>query len=137
MDSAWWEHYGPEVDAVFRGERFSLAARKGVARVRSPFMRVQGQNSGAGAIALAHHFGARRVLLLGYDCQHTGGKTHWHGDHPQHRIPGRQLGNAGSVAKWPGQFAELRRLTPGLEIINCSRDTALTIFPRAALEDVL
>ena len=77
------------------------------------------------------HFGARRIYLLGYDCQHTGGQRHWHGDHP------KGMGNAGTVAKWPRQFRELVRFVPGAQIINCSRETALTVFPRAPLESVL
>lgn len=88
-------------------------------------------NSGCGAISLACFAGARRVLMLGYDCQKTGGKTHWHGDHP------KGLGNAGSVHKWPAQFASLKAKMSGVEIINCSRETALTVFPRASLEQTL
>lgn len=88
-------------------------------------------NSGAGAISLAAHAGAARVLLLGYDCQRSEGRTHWHGDHPQ------GLGNAGSLHKWPAQFANLRRAIPAVEVFNCSRATALTVFPLAELEDML
>ena len=137
MDEAWWNHYLDEVKATFKGERFSHGQRKGVQRVRTDYYRQQGQNSGAGAIALAHHFGARVVYLLGYDCQLTGGKAHWHGDHPAIADPKRRLGNAGSLPKWPAQFRELIRFVPGTRIINCSRETALTVFPRARLEDVL
>lgn len=137
MDAVWWEHYLAEVKSTFAGERFSHGSRAGVTKVRTDYYRQQGQNSGAGAIALAHHFGARRIYLLGYDCQRTGGKAHWHGDHPVVLDPKRRLGNAGSLPKWPAQFRELLRFVPGAKIINCSRETALTAFPRARLEDVL
>ncbi|WP_064746801.1 hypothetical protein [Lysobacter antibioticus] len=78
--------------------------------------------------------GAARVVMLGYDCQHTGGKKHWHGDHP----PGT-AGNAAphTVAKWPVHFRKLRDAYRGVQIINCSRDTALDVFPLAALEEAL
>lgn len=90
------------------------------------------RNSGAACIALSADAGAARIILLGYDCQHTGGKTHWHGDHP------KKLGNAGSVGKWPAAFAALAKTIPATtKVINCSRETALDCFPRAALEDVL
>ena len=137
MDEAWWRHYLDEVKDTFTGERVSHGVRRDVQRIRAPYFRQAGQNSGAGAIALAHHFGARVVYLLGYDCQRTGGKAHWHGDHPEIADPKRRMGNAGSLPKWPSQFRELVRFVPGLEIINCSRETALTVFPRASLESVL
>lgn len=38
-------------------------------------------NSGQRAIQLAAHFGAERIILLGYDCSLENG-THWHGNHP-------------------------------------------------------
>lgn len=69
--------------------------------------------------------------MLGYDCQRTGGKVHWHGDHP------KGLGNAGSMPKWPQQFAKLKAAMAGVEIINCSRETALTCFTRGDLETCL
>lgn len=88
-------------------------------------------NSGAGVIALAAYLGVKKVIMLGYDMQHTSGKKHWHGDHP------RGLANAGKVASWPARFRELKTAHPALEIINCSRVTALNCFPRADLERVL
>lgn len=88
-------------------------------------------NSGAGAISLAAQGNAKRIVLLGFDCQKTGGKAHWHGDHPSN------LGNAGSIPKWHVRFAEQARDLGYIEIINCSRETALTCFQRAKLEDTL
>jgi len=133
MDKAWWDYHRAEVTGTFRGDLYSHGHRRGVECVRHAYFRQQGQNSGAGAIAVAHRFGARCVILLGYDCQYTGGRRHWHGDHPV----GGGSGNAGSVAKWPAQFRDLARCVPGTQIINCSRETALTVFPLAKLEDVL
>lgn len=137
MDQIWWDHYRPEVDAAFFGDRYSHGHRKGVTKIKHPYMRTSGQNSGAGAIAIAHHFGAERVILLGYDCQKTEGRSHWHGDHPAVRIRGARMGNAGSLDNWPQQFNQLLRHVSGMEIINCSRETALRAFWRARLEDVL
>lgn len=93
----------------------------------------QGGNSGQQAIGLAHQFGAARVLLLGYDMQRTGGKAHWHGNHPA------PLGNAGKLAAWPAAMNKLAAVAAGigLEIINCSRETALTCFPRRELSECL
>ena len=88
-------------------------------------------NSGAGAMMLAYYAGARRVIMLGYDCQHTGGVKHWHGDHPP------KLGNATRPEMWERGFAKVAHDLADIEIINASRVTALTCFPRMSLEDAL
>lgn len=129
MDAKWWEQYIEEVRTTFRGATFSNNDFHGrVGLVAQPF-KAYG-NSGAGAVALADKAGARRVILLGYDCQKTNGLTHWHGSHP------RGLGDAGSLPKWPNQFARLAAAV-GCEVINCSRETALEAFPRGDLDSVL
>jgi hypothetical protein len=135
MDKLWWDTHIAEVRRDFRGDlattsnqvkRHGLYPMGTYGRGFQPF-----GNSGAGAMALAGLAGARRILMLGYDCQRTGGKAHWHGDHP------KGMGNAGSLPKWPQQFAKVRDGLAGVEIINCTRETALTCFPRAPLEECL
>jgi hypothetical protein len=95
-----------------------------------------GQNSGYQALHLAAvNFGAARVLLLGYDMQHTGGQIHYHGRHPA------PLGNpdADDMPAWVAHFdavaPDLARR--GVEVVNCSRATAITGFRRATIEEVL
>jgi len=130
MDRAWWREHIAEVRETFRGALWApCAGLAGVKRIR--FHRQTPRNSGAGAIALAAQMGAERIVLLGYDAQKTDGRAHWHGDHP------KGLGNAGSVAKWPEQFRALVGSLRGAQVINASRATALTCFPRASLEDAL
>ncbi len=127
MDRKWWEQYGKEAAATFTGERIAPQTYPGARREKFSSTR----NSGAGAIALAAHWGVRKIVLIGYDCQKTGGQAHWHADHP------KGMGNAGSVDKWPAQFRDVAKNISGVEVINCSRDTALTVFPRATLEEAL
>lgn len=92
-----------------------------------------GMNSGYQAINLAYHFGVSRILLIGYDMQRTGGQAHWHGDHP------KGLTNAEGLNKWAARFPKLAEdlAKEGVEVINCSRETALRCFSRARLEDVI
>jgi hypothetical protein len=130
MDRDWWKMYRQEVDLEFKGERFSNNAHPGNFRTTKITQKCYA-NSGAGAIVTAIVGGAQRVILLGYDCQHTNGQTHWHGDHP------KGLGNAARVEKWGDKFAELARTYAKIEILNASRETALTCFPRVELETVL
>lgn len=87
--------------------------------------------SGGGAITTAIAGGAKRVILLGYDCQHTNGKAHWHGNHPT------QLGNAQNIEMWQEGFSKIAFLHSDIQIINASRQTALKCFERKKLEDVL
>lgn len=134
MDYAWWRVHGREVAETFVGERVSANPVASLAVTVAPKAAVPTfGNSGAAAISLAANAGAKRVLMLGYDCQRTGGQVHWHGNHP------KTLGNAGAMPRWPKQFEDLAKHMTGLgvEVINCTRSTALTCFPRADLEDEL
>lgn len=86
----------------------------------------EGGNSGYQAINLAVHFGAKRILLLGYD---MGGK-HWFGDHP------KSLPVKSNYQIFMDNFATLPNdlKAAGVEVINCSRKTALAVFPRSTIE---
>lgn len=139
FDCRWWQVHSREVRETFTGRTLTFcpkgaAARWGVETTlhREDWIDSFG-NSGTAAISLAIATGASRVVMLGYDCQKTGGRTHWHGDHP------RTLGNAISMPGWPKLFrklaawAEARRVP----VMNASRETALTCFPRVTLEDAL
>lgn len=130
MDRKWWEVHHRRVFAEFPGRKI-CAVRGAYGAERIAFH--HGRNSGAGAIALAAKWGARRIILLGYDCQRTGGRRHWHGDHP------KGMGNTQRLPAWPAEFKRLSVILQkeGREIINCTRETALTCFPRAELEETL
>jgi hypothetical protein len=132
FDNKWWKVHIQEVRQKFRGHLFTQRQPpyKGVtcASVYSGFRSFS--NSGASAIALAIAAGSRRVVMLGYDCQLTGGKTHHHGDHPDGFI------NCLSLPKWPMQFARLAAWAEkrGAVVLNASRVSALTCFPRVDLD---
>lgn len=128
MDRAWWEKYIREVRRSFKGLRYTAVGSCYDVAMSSVH---HYKNSGAAAINLAASFGAKKIILLGYDCQHTGGKAHWHSDHP------KGLANAGKVATWPAQFNKLAQALVGVEVVNCSRQTALTCWPREELENIL
>lgn len=81
-----------------------------------------GGNSGFQALNLAIQFGARRILLLGYD-MHGG---HWHGDHPA----GMAQPKDDTMARWRRAFQANAPLIAamGVEVINCTPGSALTCF---------
>jgi len=133
MDRQWWEVHLDEVNATFKGARYStnpLHRRFQTIKLPPATFKAYG-NSGAACITLAAEGGASRIILLGFDCQKTDGKAHWHGDHPP------RLGNAGQINRWHEKFEKQAKDLGNVEIINCSRATALTCWPRAQLEDVL
>ena len=142
-DAKWWDwHQGVP---SFAGFKYSLMAdaRKwsGVKVLQNagskglelkPTGLRTGRNSGYHAINLAVHLGAARILLLGYDMK-TGpkGEQHWHEDHPRKTVPPF----TSFLECFKSLVGPLHSL--GIEIVNCSRTTALTCFPRKALTDVL
>ena len=90
-----------------------------------------GGNSGFQALNLALHFGATRVLLLGYD---MGGK-HWHEDHTGHCANPLPHNFDAWIRGFEAAVPQLERL--GVEVINCSRRTRLHCFRRAPIDKVL
>lgn len=92
-----------------------------------------GGNSGYCALGLAYQFGAARIVLLGYDMQDKDGSAHWHGQHDE------SIRKDFNFPMWLQRFSEasldLRKY--GVQVINCTRSTALHCFPKARLEDVL
>lgn len=141
-DYAWWRAHGGV--PMFSGLRFSLdrrASRYGVQILQNtgvaglelePTGLRTGHNGGYQAINLAVHFGARRIVLLGYDMQRTDNKAHWFGDHPT------GLNNPPLPLFIP-QFEQVAPLlrARGIDVINSSRETALTMFPRQSLQAAL
>lgn len=92
-----------------------------------------GKNSGFQAINLAVHLGATRILLLGYDMQvGLNRETHWHGDHPRQKTVSPY---ATFLTCFPSLVEPLKQL--GVDVINCSRRTALDTFPCLTIQEAL
>lgn len=147
-DAKWWTWHD-EALKTFHGAKWSLQTSNwGRVRARFPDVRLlrntgtqgietdpaglrTGHNSGYQAINLAVHYGATRIVLLGYDMQTLNGRTHFFGDHPQRQdSPYEMFRRAFASA-----VDDLKAL--GVTVLNCSRTSALTCFPRVPLESVL
>jgi hypothetical protein len=138
----WWNREGHRL--AFGGLRYTLddtaqrwASVLGLCSEREGGLTTDrsklrsGHHSGFQAINLAVHLGARRIVLLGYDMQPSNGKDHYFGAHPyENELPYRLF-----LMHFPTIVEPLREL--GIEVVNCSRETALTIFPRQPLREVL
>jgi len=137
----WHEQFAPLI-ASFRG-KYSI--RRGQAPELNPICTqvsrmkyadpyfsldprlVGGYCVGGSAINIAAHFGAKRILLLGYNM--AGG--HWFPNHPT-PVPSSNA-HARHRAGIESMVPALREL--GIEVINCTPKSALTCFPKGRIED--
>lgn len=143
-DGPWWDEYGgvPE----FSGQKWTQdkeAAEKyrinyiegywneGIST--DPRHIHYGWNSGFQCCNLVFLMGARRLLLLGFDMKMTAGKRHWFGDHPE------KLNKESGYNKWVDSMdgAAAGYARAGCEVINCSRETSLLQYKRAAIVDCI
>lgn len=147
-DRQWWDVHLEDVRKVFKGKLYTQwhdkegkgkiwAESEGITAIEGRHGEGVGKdklvfnsNSGSQAIGLAYLLGATRIILLGYDMGATG-RTHWFGEHPK----GLSTGNYSSYVPTFTKLAEdLER--DGIEVINCTRTTALTQFKRATIDDI-
>ena len=90
-----------------------------------------GGNSGYMAVQLCRILGYGKIVLLGFDMQHTGGKRHWFGDHDMRYF----TKNADKVDDWAvlmDKWCYDAMAEGKVEIVNCTTQTALTI-PRKSV----
>jgi hypothetical protein len=93
----------------------------------------QGRNSGNTAVAVAVAMGAKRIALLGYDCQVVNGREHHHDDY----TGGRDLTIYATAFQEAFSGWHAAGLASGVEIVNCTHGSAIPEFPFARLEDML
>ena len=148
-DTSWWDHHYNIISKKYTGKPFTqcmftrcaksaakyhlnyIPSKKGGGLTEDGVI-FQGGNGGHQAINLAYLFGWRKILLLGFDCKpNDDGKLHWFGNHPG------KLNKYPPFAMWHKEFKNLAADATRLrvEIINCSRDTALECFTRKTIED--
>ncbi len=147
-----WHCLNPEFQA-FKGPKITLSMDIGQPDVKVmktgmqdgisflPDMLRTGGNSGYMQVNLAFLYGCKKVILLGYEMQtlkvkQEDGtekeKVHWFGDHPQ-ATPGAFFQTV--VGHFETMLPDLQ--AHGLEVINCSVPSAITCFPKMALQDAL
>jgi hypothetical protein len=150
-DRTWWPHH--KGVPAYAGPKFGVGSAPGKA---NPFHILPeitvlrntghlgleldptglrtGSNSGYAAINLAVHFGAARIVLMGYNLGYAAGKAHFFGDHPPN-LTQRESLYVGFRQSFEHLVAPLAAL--GVEVINCTPETGLATFPVRPLRDVL
>lgn len=110
-----------------------LRGGRGIAPPGSSYI-MRGYGSGFQAVGLAIQMGAKRIALLGMDCKRASdGRSHYFGEHPP------ELPNPQPFETWAEDFNSLAEPASqmGIEIVNCTTDTAITAIPRADIADWL
>lgn len=135
-DRRWWDAYYHDVRTLTDAKLYTMDRGAAVEHklnwIESDKMHglgrngkiAHGQHSGYQAINLAYLLGAKKILLLGYDCRYIDDKRHFFGDHP------KGWGNANRTQAWIHNY---KTLAPelekeGVEVINCSPGTAIKSF---------
>lgn len=144
-DYAWWKFHIKAIRESFTGQLWSCSseagrdfgcrtvgiARRGGLSHRADEIRQGGRvgNSGAQAINLAFLWGARRLVLVGFDFA----GSHFFGDHP------RELAKTSAFDRMREGMGELARdlYDNRVEVINCSARSALTFWPKRTLAEAL
>jgi len=147
VDLQWWkQHYAdvaercPGLETVTQDasahKQFHLTTRvRGTARDGLGHHEIHtGSNGGHAAVNLAYLWGARRIILLGYDMKAgPSGERHWHADHPKPCIQHQHFSNW--IHRFKSTAADLTKA--GIEVLNCTPGSALPWFPMCSIEDAL
>lgn len=92
--------------------------------------------SGPQILNLAYHYGVRRFILIGWDMCYRE-KRHYFGEDALTEKHHPRTGPNGELA---GLIKEMETINPeiyGIEIINCTPDSAMTCFPMMPLDEAL
>lgn len=153
-DADWWKEPGkaPKSSQEFAGERWTtqrgwsgqnpaklysinILLTRGGSDVSNCEPVCDGKNSAFQAMGMAVIWGARRIVFLGLDLMPEGdtGKTHFFGSHPT------PLRDSSPYNLFRDAFdaAAPQLVAMGVTVINASRATALTCFPRMDIADAL
>lgn len=111
-------------------------------RFRSPDVLPWNGSSGGSAIALAAMLGAYRIVLVGFDMRSIAGVKNFHKEHLER--PTIQDSDSADpyrprFLRFLSKLEELKERLDrqGIETINTTPDSALTVFPFRRLTDVL
>lgn len=94
-----------------------------------------GGNSGFQALNLAVQFGARKIILAGFDMTDDSG-VHWYG---RNTWSGANNPDYTNFRKWISAFesAAPQLAALGVRVVNTSPHSALTCFPKMSLQEAV
>lgn len=150
-DAAWWKNsqglpkytglkvaFEQTLKPLFPDIKFvDIDVHKKVDRILTdrPGLIGSGGNSGFQAVNLAVQFGAKRILLVGFDMHDRSG-VHWYG---RAGGMGRNNPDENNFRRWRAAFAasvpDFEAL--GIEVINTAPYSSLTCFKKQSIEATL
>lgn len=121
-------------DGKINDKRVYLVHRKGQGINTEKNCVAWNSNTGASAVNLAYHFGARRIVLIGFDCKLINEKPNYH---DLHLVKDSDYKWSYKKFKhfWKKIALDAKKLN--VEIINTSLDSDLKHFPIKRLEDAI
>lgn len=147
VDLQWWKKHHADVKKRRPGlelvtqcasshKQFALTTRiRGSARDGLGTHEIHtGGNGGHAAVNLAYLWGAKRIILLGYDMKlGPRGEKHWHPDHPAPCIQTQLFDHW--IKRFESTAKDLERL--GVQVWNATPDSALPWFDRCDIEQAM
>lgn len=98
---------------------------------KNPALVHYGDNSGFQALNIALLQGATKIILVGFNMQRVKDKGHFFGDHPNPFVNTADYG----YTRFIQAFDAAKDSVPaGVDIVNCTPNTALTCFRQSTLE---
>lgn len=120
-DQAWW--IANPTAVLFQGRKF---CRHQLRDTEQYICNVNGANSGLMGMFIALDIAkADKIILLGFDMK----GTHYFGAHPS--------GLKNTTEKRFKEHIEQFRRFPKMDVVNCTPDSALEIFPKAELRAII
>jgi hypothetical protein len=147
VDLQFWKKYHADIKARAPGietvtqcasshKQFGLTTRiRGSARDGLGTQECHtGSNGGHAALNIAFLWGAKRIILLGYDMKlGPNGEKHFHADHPTPCIQTQLFEQW--IRRFESTARDLKKL--GVEVLNCTPGSALPWFDRCSIEEAL
>lgn len=129
----WSSHSAKKDDKSNIAEKYNLhlvEGRHGKGFSLDPNHINYGGNSGFQAVNLAILFGARKIVLVGFDMRAVEGKRYFFGNDPRGRGPGYNT--------FKSRFDVAAKMLPSdISIVNATPNSALTSFPMVSLDAAL
>ncbi len=153
MDILWYEEYEKKLLSEFSGlrvttnisvmEKTYIKGKKHIQYFEPERNKIYGiselegqcaqnGNSGAFAINVAYHLGAKRIYLFGFDMNLTNGASHFHGEY-------RDTWSETIINTHLRCFPEIARDAKqlGIQIFNVNPDSQINSFPKITLDEVI
>jgi hypothetical protein len=147
-DAPWWKHrnglpefsgiklaHATEVCTIYPGVNKIEIKDEDRILIEEPATIGSGGNSGFQALNIAVQFGARRILLVGFDLHGAKG-LHWYGKNTWRNANNPYDGN---FMRWRRGFASVGAdvVKLGISVVNASPDSAMTVFPQMTIPEAL